>query len=1070
MSRDGPYRFHNRKRAFASGVSRFGDRHHPRGRMVPPHVGCGRSVRKCYHDSMKTKILLLLLFVVLCRVAALPAAEEPPSFNRDIRPILAAKCFACHGPDESHREADLRLDVRGVAIQSGALVAGKPDESELIARIFSDDADLRMPPAKADAKLTDVEKQLLRRWVAAGAKYETHWAFVKPRRPEVPRTDSDWPRNAIDHFILARMADRELAPSPEADRYALARRLYLDLIGLPPTPAEADAFVNDKSPDAYEQLVDRLLASKHYGERWARNWLDLARYADTNGYEKDRPRSIWPYRDWVIHALNDDMPFDEFTIQQLAGDMLPNATEEQRIATGFHRNTMLNEEGGIDPLEYRYYAMVDRVATTGTVWLGLTVGCAQCHTHKYDPISHTEYYQLLGLLNNADEPDLTINTPEVTRQRNAIEKQIARLEAELPQHFPPQVGTEPVPQLRKKNLENHFADWMDEVRKNSSRWSVIRPQRMDTNLPELELLADGSILSTGDITKRDVFTLTFKVPSALNSMSAIRLEVLPDERLPNGGPGRAYYEGRKGDFFLSELSVSHNGRPVKVKSASHSFGKIGIGRGTAAAKNVLDGRGSTGWSTSGREGTANQLVLNLANPLAAPAEPAENELKIEMIFERHYAASLGRFRFSATTDTNATAKTLPVDLEEVLSRSSEPLSERERQTLRSHFLRVSPETAEARKAIDQLRRQLPTPPHTMVFQERPGDNPRPTFRHHRGEYLSPREEVSPNIPRVFGTLPGDRPANRLTLARWLVSESNPLAARVAVNRAWQAIFGAGLVRSSGDFGTQAEAPSHPLLLDWLATEFVANGWSMKKLHRQIVMSATYRQQSLVGERSLRLDPENRFLSRGARYRVNAEMVRDIMLKASGLLSDKMLGPSVYPPQPKSVTALAYGNTQWPVSQGKDRYRRSLYTFSKRTAPFAAFTVFDGPTGERCVARRDRSNTPLQALTLLNDEMYLEMARALAARAIDADGESAEERATFVFRRLLTRPPRPKELSAIVKYQAAQLARLEQGELKAAPIINRKDGSKSTPEADRQLAAWTMTTRSLMNLDEAITKP
>lgn len=1033
---------------------------------------------------------LLGVAVALFLPATLSGAEAPPSFARDIRPILTATCFACHGPDEEHREADLRLDVREVALDFAAIVPGEPDESELVRRVFSDDADERMPPPDSGHSLTDTQKELLRRWIAAGAKYERHWAFVPPQRPPLPDVNetknADWPRNEIDAFVLARLEVEGPPPSPEADRLALVRRLYLDLIGLPPSPEEADAFAEDDDPQAYEKLVDRLLASEHYGEHWARQWLDLARYADTNGYEKDRPRSIWPYRDWVIDAINDDMPFDEFTIHQLAGDMLPvpppakgsggvDASDNpdadtvqallanRQIATGFHRNTMLNEEGGIDPLEFRFYAMVDRVATTGTVWMGLTTGCAQCHSHKYDPLSHTDYYRLMALLNNADEPDLIVRDPQIEQRRRQLQEQIAELEAALPEQFPPASGDGPIEERRRKNLEAKFDQWLEKKRAEAVKWTTLRPVAMETNLPRLELLDDGSIFSTGDITKRDVFTLRFRLDEEQPPITALRLEVLPDDRLPARGPGRAYYEGRQGDFFLSELTAKTNDRPVAFASASHSYGKISIGSGNANAENVFDGNGSTGWSTAGGEGRPHQLVLNLKQPLQA-----SGELEITLVFERHFAASLGRFRFAAASyEEPAKAKALPVEVEALLTRAPDALSEDDLARLRHYFLGVTPELADARKKIDQLRQRMPEFPTTLVVQERPADNPRPTFRHHRGEYLSPKEEVTPGVPAFLPPLPEDAPANRLSFARWLVSERNPLVGRVVVNRAWQSFFGQGLVRTPGDFGTQGELPTHPELLDWLAVQFTTPtegagfGWSRKRLHRLIVTSATYRQSSRVSHELLQRDPQNRLLARGPRFRVDAEVVRDIMLVASGLLSRKIGGPSVYPPQPQSVTGLAYGNFKWQPSQGADRYRRSLYTFKKRTAPFAAFAVFDAPTGENCTARRNRSNTPLQSLTLLNDEMFLEMARAMAKNAV-TQIESPEARATYMFRTLLTRPPREGELSQLVEFQQAQLKRLQAGELDAAKILGER---KSTAE----LASWFLVARALMNLDETITK-
>ncbi|MBI1314027.1 DUF1553 domain-containing protein [bacterium] len=1031
-----------------------------------------------------TTSVLIAAFLSTASLTPQTFGSEGPSFARDIRPILASRCFPCHGPDEQHREGDLRLDERAAALDAGAIIPGKPDDSELIRRIFSTNPDERMPPPDAKEQLSERQKSLLRDWVLNGGDYEPHWAFIKPVRREPPTSKFDnRARNAIDRFVFARLAAEHLAPSPEADRYALVRRVYLDLIGLPPTPEEADAFVADSDPRAYENLVDRLLDSPQYGERWARVWLDLARYSDTNGYEKDRPRSIWPYRDWVIRALNTDMPYDQFTIEQLAGDMLPDATLDQRIATGFHRNTMLNEEGGIDPLEYRFYAMVDRVATTGTVWLGLTVNCAQCHTHKYDPIQHSEYYGLMALLNNADEPDLPIPDPTVVQQREQLLAQIDKLENDLVAAFPPlpssedkaATGPDSKPaateaERREQNFNQSFARWLDQQRQAAVDWKVQWPTNLESNLPRLEVLDDGSIFSTGDITKRDVLTLTFDIAVDQLPITALRLEALPDDRLPAGGPGRAYYEGRKGDFFLSEVTAKLGDTPLQFASGSQSFGKISIGSGDARTANVFDGDGSTGWSTSGHEGEANQIVLNLKAPITAAGS-----LTIELLFERHFAASLGRFRISATSDDGTpAATTLPVDLEAALT-SEGDLEAATREQLQRQYLRIAPELAAARRPIDALRNRMPDLPHTQIMHERPADNLRPTFRHHRGEYLSSRERVEPGIPAVFddGSPP---PTNRLEFARWLVSDHNPLAARVAVNRAWQAFFGNGLVATSDDFGTQANPPTHPELLDWLATEFVTDGWSQKRLHRLIVTSATYRQQSNVTPDLLERDPNNELLARGPRFRAPAETVRDIMLKASGLLSPKMFGPSVYPPQPASVTGLAYGSTKWNASTGEDRYRRSLYTFSKRTASFAAYTVFDAPTGESCVARRNRSNTPLQALTLLNDEMFLEMARALAADAVTQSGEpnvgspDAAAIATNIFRRLLTRPPTDAELTAIIDYQKAQLDRLNGGQLKASEILAGKATKNSALEQRADQASWVMVTRVLMNLDETITHP
>ena len=965
-------------------------------------------------------------------VAVLPASADDVRFAQDIQPILARKCYACHGPDQQTREADLRLDSREAAVEAGAINVDDLSASELLARVFSNDPDTKMPPAEARETLTDADKENLKRWVTAGAKYEQHWAFIPPTRTQPPAAPTL--RNPIDRFIQDRLKREQLQPAAPADRFTLVRRLYLDLIGLPPTPEQADAFVTDSDPDAYAKLVDQLLRSDKYGERWARLWLDLARYADTNGYEKDRERSIWPYRDWVIKALNADMPFDQFSVEQLAGDMLPDATDDQRIATGFHRNTMLNEEGGIDPLEYRFYAMVDRVGTTGTVWMGLTTGCAQCHTHKYDPILHTDFYRIMALMDNADEPDLYVRQPDMLAEREKIEKEIAAQENDLASKF-----------SSKEEFQSEFQKWRTEQQQTAVAWKLLRPSKLKTNLPRLEVQKDGSILSTGDVTKRDVFEMTFPVDQTI---TAIRLEAIPDERLPANGPGRAFYEGRKGDFFLSEVTATINGQPVRFSSASSS-----IKANKWGPKVVFDNEGSSGWALSGREGKPHQLVINLAEPIKQ-----SGNLQITFLFERHYAASLGRFRLATTSHPGAVvAKAMPVDVEAALIRPFADATPGQRRRIRQHFLLTTPKLAEARKPIDALRKRLPTFPTTLVLQERPANNRRTTYRHHRGEYLSAKEPVPAALPSLFNS--NKNLTNRLQFARWLVSDENPLAARVTVNRAWRAFFGTGIVKTSGDFGTQSDPPSHPELLDWLATEFMQQGWSVKKLHRLIVTSATYQQSSkLVGE-SVKRDPENRLLARGPRFRVDAEMVRDVMLASSGLLSAKMYGPSVYPPQPASVTALAYGGMKWNRSKGEDQYRRSLYTFTKRTAPFAAFAVFDGPSGENCLARRNRSNTPLQALTLLNDEMFLEMARAAAKTIAGADGE-VETKATLLFRRFLTRLPTKAERTSLVEFYDAQMARLSDGMLKAKQIC----GDDNNP-----LAAWTLVARAVMILDEVITR-
>jgi mono/diheme cytochrome c family protein len=997
------------------------------------------------------KPIAALLTTALLAVAAAQPRTTAPDFHREVRPILSQHCFKCHGPDDKTRTAGLRLDTPSGAfakLPSGkrAVVPGRPDQSELVKRVALTSAPLMMPPAHANKPLSDAQRDILRRWVASGAQYRPHWAFVAPKPSPLPAVQNTaWPRSPIDRFILARLEKSGLQPAPEADRYTLIRRVSLDLIGLPPTPAEVDAFLRDTKPNAYERLVDRLLASPHYGERWARRWMDLARYADTNGYEKDRPRSIWPWRDWVINALNADMPYTQFTIEQIAGDMLPNPTPQQITATGFHRNTMLNEEGGIDPLEFRYHSMTDRMAVTGTVWLGLTTACAQCHTHKYDPITQRDYYRMMACINNANEIEVDVPDPTIRRRREEIQAKIDNLEQNLPQQFPPAPGRTPL-----QSFDDAFRTWKDEQASKIIRWEILKPTKAESSLPLLTPQPDNSILSTGDVSKRDVYDITFRTDLA--GVTAIRLEALTHPSLPKNGPGRTWYEGPFGDFFLSELLTNVDGKPIKIASADQTFAA-----GVYNAGKAIDGDPQTGWSVSGQVGVPHNAVFRLEQPI-----PAGNSLHIRMIFEKYYAAALGRFRISISKDPRA-AKAYPsAEIEDLLAT---PLPQRPADAetrLRRWFASTTPQLAAARAEIDKLRSAMPAYPTTLVMQERPANYVRPTHLHNRGEYLQPKEPVTPSVPAfLLGGAPP--PKNRLEFARWLVSPQNPLTARVAVNRTWQALFGRGIVATTEDFGFQGQAPSHPELLDWLAVHFMQNGWSMKRLHKLIVTSAAYRQSSAADNRKRTKDPLNILLSRGPRVRMEAEMVRDHALTASGLLSRKIGGPSVFPPQPAGVTSEGtYGPLQWKVSEGEDRYRRGIYTFAKRTAPYAMFLTFDGPSGEACLARREVSNTPLQALTLLNDQVFTEAAQKLGAQAAAHPDDAT--RCTQLFRTILTRLPTPREHTLLLSFLQKQKARFAENRTQAQALA----GAEGTaPLEDR--AACTALARALLNTDEALVK-
>ncbi len=1002
-------------------------------------------------------------FLVTALAAASSCVAADPDFNREVRPILSNYCFKCHGPDDKTRKAKLRFDVRESALReadSGAKVIepGKPDASDLIARIHSKDPDEVMPPPSMKKELNEAQCDILRRWIAAGAKYEAHWSFVKPTRPALPeiRDPKSEIRNPIDAFVSARLEKEGLAPSPEADRRTLVRRVAFDLIGLPPTPEEVDAFVNDAAPGAYARLVDRMLATPSYAERWTRKWLDLARYADTNGYEKDRSRSIWPFRDWVISAIDADMPFDQFTIEQIAGDLLPKATPPQIVATGFHRNTMLNEEGGIDPLEFRFHAVTDRVATTGKTWLGLTTGCAQCHTHKYDPIQHREYYAMFALLNNADEPEYDLPDAGAAERQKAKAVRAGELLAALPDKWPVEKAgsTSDVDRTPREVAEGKFEEWLGRERARTVTWTALRPTEVKSNLPLLTVQQDASILSSGDISKTDTYDLKFtEIPQGV---TAIRLEALPDDSLPGHGPGMGYYEGPRGDFFLGEFQVSADGQAVKFTQATESYAKNNFGKNPASAAAATDGDPQTGWTCADRFGEAHEAVFIPAAPIRAQT------LDLKMLFGRHYACSLGRFRISVTTDPRgAEARDLGDELEPLLAIPDAKLSASQREKLRGQFLLTAPELKAARAEIEKLRKPEPATT-TLVLRERPPENPRPTFLHNRGEYTQPTDRVEPGVFAFLDPLPAGAPHDRLAFARWLVSPENPLTARVTVNRAWAAFFGRGIVRTVDDFGYQGESPSHPELLDWLAVEFMEQGWSMKKLHRLIVTSATYRQSSKVTPALLAKDSENRLLARGPRGRLEGEMIRDAALRIAGLLTEKTGGPSVFPPQPEGVEDAAYGSFKWKPSTGPDRYRRGLYTFTKRTAPYAMFNTFDGPSGELCIAQREVSNSPLQALTVLNDIVFLEAAQAIG-RNVSAQAGTDEARIENLVRRFFSRPSNPEERTALLTFLQAQRQRIKDRQIDAATLAGPGEGD--APER----AAWTALARALFNLDEALTK-
>jgi hypothetical protein len=1160
------------------------------------------------------------------------ARADGVDFNRDVRPILSNNCFKCHGPDEEKREADLRLDEADAAIPR-AILPGKPQESPLVARLLTTDPEQVMPPPSTNKHLTDQEKQVLQNWIAAGAPYAKHWAFQPPVRPPVPAGDAATADSPIDRFIAHRALKESLTLAPRTDPYRLVRRAFLDLVGLPPTPAESQQFASDPRPDRYDRLLDSLLASPDYGERWGRRWLDLARYADTNGYEKDRVRSIWPYRDWVINALNADLPFDRFTLLQLAGDMLPGASMADRIATGFHRNTMINEEGGVDPNEFRFHAMVDRVSTTGTVWLGLTIGCAQCHTHKYDPITQKDYYQVMAFMNNCDEPEIPVPLPEITQQQQVIDRRIREFEASAPAfafdsadlHWSPvhptsaasasqqplvklqdgslrfvgavperdtysiefdteesdiiairihaltdpslpkggpgradngnfvlsevqitaapksgsspptdvplsfaeasvrqpgfapllavdgkldtgwavgvpgqenrdqfitiqlaqpiqsssthwkiqlvqnhgakhtlgrlrfEVGrfpesATPLEFRRREKLEQAFLRWQQRESSFATRWEPLQPTQAKSNLPYLTILDDRTVLSSGDQTKSDRYDVRYQ--ASASGITALRLEALTDPRLPLNGPGRIFYEGPFGDFFLSEFQILADGQPVKIRRAIAD-----VASGGNRPEFTLDGNPQTGWSIDGFQGSPHVAIFELDEPV-----DVQSHLDLAMIFERYYSCGMGRFRLSFTTDLKEQRETvLPADIENALATLVSARTPDMNRRLKEQFLEVAEERTLVRDQIRQIARQRPSPPTTLVMAERPAEFPRPTHRHLRGEFLQPAEVVLPDLPSVFGKLSKFEKRDRLRFAQWLIDPTHPLTARVTVNRHWATLFGRGIVRTTEDFGYQGELPTHPDLLDWMAIEFVERGWSTKELHRLIMTSRTYQQSSAASPEAIQQDPTNRWLARGPRVRLEAEQIRDAFLAVSGLLTKHLGGPSVFPPQPRGVTSEGtYGPLDWTVSKGGDQYRRSLYTFAKRTAPYAMFTTFDAGSGEACLARREISNTPLQSLTLLNDSLTLDAARLLAQQLI-AQASSTPERIDRLYRQTLGRPASQDEQAAIEQFIESERVRLVASPTSAERIAG------STGPSSNEHALWTLAARAVLNLDEMITK-
>jgi mono/diheme cytochrome c family protein len=1010
--------------------------------------------------------------------------KQSPLFAEKIRPILAARCYQCHGPDT--QQNGLRLDsLAGILKGSDnghIVVPGHSDQSRLIRRLMAQERP-QMP--YGGPPLSDSQIQLVRQWIDSGApgpdssapvaslKPQKHWAYVKPVHAPPPEVKNRaWPRNPIDNFILAKLEKEGLKPSPEADKATLIRRVYLDLVGLPPTPQQVDAFLADNSPDAYEKVVDSLLASPHYGERWARPWLDLARYADTNGYEKDGRRTAWEYRDWVIRALNANMSFKEFTIDQIAGDMLPNPTQDQLIATGFNRNTMLNQEGGVDPDEYYWYELVDRVNTTAAVWLGSTLGCAQCHNHKFDPFTQKDYYRFLAFFDNsqykiagetngryAQEPNLELPTAEQSKESRQLRDEIAKLQTVL--------------DTQTSQLDAAQQPWEIQMAQAPKRWTVLHPDRVDSaGGAVLKLMPDGSILATGKNPQADSYTIQAKAAQA--AITGVRIEVIPDPSLPHGGPGR----DPDGNFFLSDFEVDaapvSNPQAVEHvvwKQAEANESQEGYDIKNLARKEKKDEKPALrGWAIDAKpskQPLVRQAVLIPEKPFGFPGGAL---LTIRMKHQmRHSSRNIGHFRLSITSSTDPEfIVRLPARLVPVLDTAPAQRTPEEKRELSAAYRTVSPLLDSSRKQMADLEKQLDDL-HivtAMVMEEKPGFLRPATYIRERGSFTSKGDVVYANVPASLNPLPANAMPNRLGLAEWLVSNDNPLTARVIVNHFWETIFGRGIVETSEDFGSQGDPPTHPELLDWLATEFMHDNWDMKKIQRLMVTSAAYRQSSNVSPELQARDPYNKLYARGPRFRVEGEMVHDIALSAAGLLSSKMYGPSVMPYQPDGIWDVPYSSDKWEISKGEDHYRRSIYTFMRRSAPYPSLVTFDAPSREFCTVRRVRTNTPLQALTTLNDPYFFEAARAMAKRMLAEGGTSDVDRITYGFRLAVARKPAKNELDRVLAFKEQQLAHYRQTPVEAREVIADQ---KSTLENAPELAAWTMVANVLLNMDETISK-
>jgi hypothetical protein len=1046
---------------------------------------------------------LLWVHAVSFVAAVGSAAPDAIEFNRDVRPILSDNCFHCHGQDTGTRKGGLRLDVRDDALKGGksgvpALVPGNPEESELLLRAMSPHDDEQMPPADSNkARLSATDLAKLKAWIAGGAEYQDHWAFIPPRQVPIPNGSSAAgatrsPRaggptqtnltnqagNAIDQFVSARLQREGLSLSPEADSETLCRRLYLDVTGLPPSPADVAAFKRE----GFEATLEKLLQSEAYGEKWARLWLDAARYSDSNGYEKDLPREQWAWRDWVIRSINRDQPYNQFIVEQIAGDLLPNATQDQIVATGFLRNSMTNEEGAIVTEQFRTEEIFDRMDCVGKAVLGLTLSCAQCHTHKFDPIEHDEYFGLFAFINDTYEAQSWVYTKDQQQQVADVERAIAILEERV--------------RAQQPDWRQDIAAWETSVREKQIAWTPLTATEMGSNsgLNHPTQNADASIFVLGHPSTRG--TIYVIATPELRGATGLRLEALTHRDLPFNGPGRSKY----GTWALSELTVTvqtpgtSEWVPVRLKNATTDFAESAAKleedwdadfdkekkRTRGPVEFLIDGNKDTGWRADRGPGQRNQESVAVVQ-FECPLEyPVGTKFRVMMAMDHggsdngRHNTILGRLRLSLTGAPDP--KALAIDHAAILALSVPPgqRSPAEQQAIFTAWRQSLPEASSLTGEFEAVWKTYPKAPTSVLhLAQRAPHETRETRLLDRGGWDQPKHVVAPGTPAALHPFPADRPRNRLGLAEWLVDRRSPLTARVAVNRVWQAVFGQGLAETPEDFGTRAPIPVYLDLLDWLAVDFMDHGWSQKRLLRTLLSSAVYRQSSRPTPELLERDPRNVLLARGPRFRLEAEVLRDTALKVAGLLTEQVGGPSIFPPVPASVLEYNYTKpTYWIPATGAERYRRALYVFRKRSMPDPVLNVFDAPNGDLACVRRARSNTPLAALTSLNEPIFVEAAQALALRILREGGSTDAERADFAYRLCTSRPIKPSEHEPIATLLRDTRARLAEGWLNARELATG-DASRlpalppgTTPQ---DAAAWTVVARVLLNLDETLNK-